>query len=198
MDGFNAALDKAVERADRRADRAWGRLAKTLKQLMIVAHAKAENESTVAQEQQNGISIIPQLPLPTVAHYCGHIFHSDRSRALKLSREIASHLPEQNVEYGYGSLAAGSDILVAEALLAKGAELRVVQPFQVEQYIERSVKHFGAQWVSRFESCYDQAAEVQLASEDGDVADNLLFSYGGKLAMGMALLHARSLGHKAM
>ena len=46
----------------------------------------------------------------------------------------------------YGSLACGADMLVAEAILARGGELHVVLPFAEEDFLKTSVHVGGPEW----------------------------------------------------
>ena len=95
--------------------------------------------------------------------------------------------------YAYGSLASGADILWAEALLGRGAELHVVLPFARDAFIESSVASSGPGWVERFERCLGAAFSVIYATENAFVPDDALYRYGSELAMGLALLRARYL-----
>jgi class 3 adenylate cyclase len=95
--------------------------------------------------------------------------------------------------YAYGALASGGDIMWAEALLERGAELHVILPFAASEFRKQSVAPAGGDWVARFERCLDAATAVSYATEDAYVDDDLLYRYGSELAMGLALLRARYL-----
>ncbi|HEY5725845.1 MAG TPA: adenylate/guanylate cyclase domain-containing protein, partial [Methylomirabilota bacterium] len=97
------------------------------------------------------------------------------------------------VGYAYGALAAGADILWAEALLEHEAELHVVLPLAREEFVRASVAPAGAAWVERFHRCLDAATTVEYATDDALGGDDVLFRYGSELAMGLALLRARFL-----
>ena len=56
---------------------------------------------------------------------------------------IAGILDEEDVGFGYGALAAGAEIAVAEALLARGAELHVILPSDAASFAARFVDPFG-------------------------------------------------------
>ena len=111
----------------------------------------------------------------------------------KVAPAIAAELEREPVGYGYGALAAGADILWAEALLAHGAELHVVLPVSLEEFVRASVAPAGAAWVERFHRCLDEATTIQYATDDALGSDDVLFRYGSELAMGLALLRARFL-----
>ena len=81
--------------------------------------------------------VLDALPLPTVIHYAGHIISakSDRfpaSAEPDVATRIRQKLVELDARIAYGSLAAGADILFAEAILERGGELHVVLPFDEE------------------------------------------------------------------
>jgi len=167
-------------------------MASTTRQLRLVVDAKG-----IAEAWQDA------LAPPRVIHYGGHIiaapgvagrFRADQEPAIK--KAIEEMLAAEDVGFGYGSLAAGADILFAEALLARGASIHVVLPFDREEFIEVSVRSAGAGWVERFEKCFRIAEEngaVHFATEDRYLGDTHLFGYCSQLAMGLALLRAQHL-----
>ena len=140
------------------------------------------------------------LSPPRVIHYLGHIiappgkpgrFPAEQEPDVK--KAITEMLDAEDVGFGYGSLAAGADILFAEALLARGASLHVVLPFDGDEFIEISVRPSDEHWAERFETCLDHATTVRYATEDRYLGDDNLFGYCGQLSMGLALLRARHL-----
>jgi class 3 adenylate cyclase len=104
--------------------------------------------------------------------------------------EVRSILDEADVLVGYGQLACGADILIAEALLERGGELHVVLPFAEEDFIKSSVAVGGAEWISRYEKARDAASSVTFATQMQWVNDDQQFSYCAKLVMGLAQLRA--------
>ena len=77
------------------------------------------------------------------------------------------------VGIGFGSLAGGSDILVAEALLLRGGELNVVLPFGVDEFRRVSVEPSGADWLPRFDRCLAGARSVSFATTDAFLGDTV-------------------------
>ena len=143
-------------------------------------------------------AFLKRFSAPAVIHYAGHIiaapgkqgrFESSEEAAVK--KQIEELLAANSVGSGYGALAAGADILFAEALLARGAVLHVVLPFAIPHFVERSVETAGPGWVDRFHACLDAAKTVRYATEDTFLDDESLFSYSSQLAMGLAVLSAR-------
>ena len=145
-------------------------------------------------------SVLDVLTSPAVVHFCGHRIAADDASgrcpaddeaavALAIAEQIALH----PVGYGYGALASGADIMWAEALLAVGAELNVILPFNAEAFVESSVAPSGAHWVDRFHRCMDAASTVHTATDHKLHGDDVLYRYGSELAMGLALVRARHL-----
>ena len=87
----------------------------------------------------------------------------------------------------FGALAAGSDILVAEAALACDAELHVVLPMRELDFIEQSVAPYGDTWRARFHACLQRAATSRLATHEPFLGDGSVFAYGTEIAMGLAV-----------
>jgi len=163
--------------------------ASTRRQLRLICDAKGMSPDPLAA-----------LAIPTVIHYCGLML----SEAGKPQRFVANQttlvgqridacLEASNAGFGYGSLACGADILIAEALLRRGGELHVVLPFQADEFYTTSVNRGGPEWRDRFQDCMDKATSVIYATEDSYLNDDYLFTYSARLAMGLALLRARYL-----
>jgi len=146
--------------------------------------------------------VLEALAGPRVAHFCGHLiseagrFRSDQEQRVAAAMRAA--LAADPVGIAYGSLAAGGDILWAEALLEAGAELHIVLPFDREAFLASSVVPCGPEWEARFESCLTGAATVSYAAYGGYADDDALFRYGAQLAMGQVLLRARHLDTDAV
>ena len=168
-------------------------LSSTVRQLRLIIAAKQLDADWLAE-----------LTPPAVIHYVGHIiaapggpgrFPADQAAVVRA--EINQTLDCRDVHFGYGSLAAGADILFAETLLDRGASLHVVLPFDEAEFINASVRPAGADWIERFHACRDRATTVRYATEDRYLGDDQLFGYCSQLAMGLALLHARHLSAPA-
>ena len=177
LDGARDALQRAVACEDAtEASRAI-----TRRQLTLICDC-----------ERVGHSLLAPLAARCVIHYAGHIFKED-FEATDLRRRIDSFLAERNVGYGFGSLAAGSDILFAEALLARGATLNVVMPFRKDEFRGMSVTAYGESWGKRFDEVFARATTVHYATEDAFLGDEALFTYGSSFAMGLATLQAQYL-----
>src|SRR5207249_2410186 len=132
-----------------------------------------------------------------VLHYTGHMIGRLVPQYEELiSRRIAQYLGARRIGFAYGSLASGADILVAEALLERDVELRVILPCDEERFIAMSVATGGPEWVRRFLRCRARARSVTYASTDTPPANEEALSYASSVAMGLAITRARHLGAK--
>jgi len=135
--------------------------------------------------------IVDVLEIPQVVHYTGHLAPRLGANAEdRLADQIAARLEAESVGFGYGALACGADLIVAEALLARGAELHVVFPCAQDDFVRVSVAPGGLEWVHRFEDALARAASVTYATEGPYLGAPELFAFGAEVAMGKALLRA--------
>lgn len=148
--------------------------------------------------------ILAPLQPPAVAHYCGHIvsapgatgrFPADQTA--QVAAEIAEAFRRRPISRAVGSLAAGADILAAEAALAAGAALDVVLPFDLEEFVEISVRPAGGDWERRMRACLQAAAQAHYVTEEAYLGDDALFGYATEYAIGLTLLRARFLAADA-
>lgn len=123
--------------------------------------------------------------------FCGHMFNDGSAAEPVLAARVHAALDEHAVTVGYGPLACGADIVIAEALLARGLELQVVLPFCEADFIAESVLCGGADWLARFRACMDRASGVHFATPSAYVGDDNQFAYNSRYAMGLAALRAQ-------
>jgi class 3 adenylate cyclase len=130
-----------------------------------------------------------------VIAYTGHMigprFSADNEG--KVAAAIRAQMGKERVGCGFGSLAGGADILFAEALIERGAELNVVLPFAREDFIAQSVQPSGPAWPDRFERCLSKAHTVRYATNESYLGDDASFEYAARIAMGHALLRSRQM-----
>jgi class 3 adenylate cyclase len=137
--------------------------------------------------------MLDPLSGPPVLHYCGHRIGGPRFPSddeVQVTALVAEELDRSSPGIGYGALASGADIICAEQLLKRGADLHVVLPFARDEFVRTSVEDSGEQWVRRFEACLAAATSVTYATDDAYMGEDILFIYGTELAMGMALQRA--------
>lgn len=163
-----------------------GARAGTLRQLTLLSDA-------VGLAPADRAPLLALLRPPATFHYAGHIFMPAAAAEARIKAEIAAILDDRRASFSYGSAAAGADILVLEAMRARGADTHIVLPCRREDFIEQSVRPAGDAWVGRFEACLAYAVEVSFASEMEFVRDPAIFGYGSAVAMGLARLRAQHL-----
>ena len=136
------------------------------RRVLPAARAASEGDharlSTAARSIHNAcrakrlpVDWLQSLTPPMVIHYAGHIISPAEGRVVfpaaaeaDVTARMTALLQERDVGFGYGSLAAGADILFAEALLARRAQLHVLLPFRPDDFIRESVRPAGEQWVA--------------------------------------------------
>jgi tetratricopeptide (TPR) repeat protein len=170
------------------APEAWEDHASTLRQFALVLEAQAADAAWLE----------PHRP-PRSIHFGGHMsFDARVSRREHLDEKIAAVLSEEKVGFGYGALAAGADIIVAEALLARGAELHAVLPGGAEAFASVSVDPFGKPWRKRFDALLGRAATVRAVRPVGAAPDPVTIALADEIAMGAAAMNARRLESRAL
>jgi len=186
IEGAGAALASALAAPDADA----GARSTTVLQLQRLAATTTDPAGV--------LNLLELVRPPKVAMFCGNIFVADPDIEGRLAAEIAAVLAREKIGFGYGALAAGSDILIAEQLLQAGAELHVVLPFAEADFLEQSVAPAGAAWLRRYAQCKAGAASVAFASHMGFVEGGAQFGYGSKVTMGLARLRAGHLNSAAL
>lgn len=144
----------------------------------------------LCQELNIDSAWLDQIRPPKVIQFCG-LMHTDAHDAAAQD-EIASFLERENIGFGYGALAAGADIWIAEALLERGGELHAVLPCEPAAFREHSVTAVDFSWGDRFDRLMDQA-DGFAALSDAVVPGAAAVRRGDETAVGMALHHAASL-----
>jgi tetratricopeptide (TPR) repeat protein len=187
------AAGEALERAAALHEGDYAATATTRRQLRLVCAELGIDPAVLAP-----------LAGPRVVHYCGHRLTPPGAEgpfpAEALERvegAIGAEVELLRPSFAYGALASGADILWAEALLDRGAELHVVLPFARDEFVRASVADAGTAWVERFDRCLAAATDVGYATDDAFLSDDVLYRYGSELAMGLALLRSRFLDAEA-
>ena len=174
----------------------------------FAAHSTTVRQLTMICEARGiDVAILKPITVPYVLYFAGHIISKPgvpgrfpAEQEGEVRAEIDRFLDAEKPSVAYGSIAAGADIMFAEACIEKGIELHVVLPFNIWNFIAVSVRPAGREWVERFVRCLDlarqgdgSAVRVTYATEGKYLNDDSLFMYGAELAMGLALLRAAGL-----
>lgn len=157
--------------------------ATTLKQFEMILTERGSSQGWLA----------PFRP-PRPIHFAGRIrLGLTSSQEAELKIQIVDAIQRNDVGAAYGALAAGSDILFAEALLEEGAALHVVLPCRQDCFVEHSVRPFGADWIARFDTCLEQASSVKILTHDGPWPDEVINRICAQVAMGQTILWSQSM-----
>lgn len=181
LKGETARARAALAAAHAMAPLAWEDHAVTLRQFAIV----------IAEQGGDAGWLDPFRP-PRRLHFAGPLRLAGDEAAL--AADIDAIIARENIGCGFGALAAGADLLIAERLLAAGAELDVLLPGGETAFIAHSVRPFGAE--ARFERVLAAAASVRGV---GDAAAfPLAVALADEMAMGQAVMGAEQLCTEAV
>lgn len=170
------------------APRAWEDHASTLRQFRLILGAQGRDPAWLDARRP-----------PRSLHFGGHMsFDAKVIRREHLDEKIAQLLEEENVGFGFGALAAGADIIIAEALLKRGAELHAILPGGAEAFAAVSVDPFGRTWRKRFDSVLERAETVRPVRPLGERPNAAMIGLADEVAMGSALINARRLESSAV
>jgi tetratricopeptide (TPR) repeat protein len=177
----------ALEAAVAAAPRAWEDHASTLRQFLIVQDVLGGETGWLGM-----------LRPPRSLHYAGNAaFAADADRA-GLDDAVASLLEAERIGFGFGGLAAGAELAIAEALLARGAELHVILPADPAGFAARFVDPHGAAWRTRFDAALEAAESVELVRPLQPPPDPRLAVLASEVARGAAMLNAERLMSEAV
>ena len=178
-----AALGEAIAIAPR----AWEDHASTLRQFAAIIAARGGDAVW-----------LEALGPPRSLHFAGHMsFRADAGHAALVAR-LADILSAERIGFGFGAAAAGADILIAEALLARDAELHLVLPGGAAAFAAISVDPFGDAWRRRFDAVVARATTVRAVAPPGMLPDQAMIDLADEVAMGAARSHAARLASEAV
>ncbi|HVQ07642.1 MAG TPA: tetratricopeptide repeat-containing protein [Allosphingosinicella sp.] len=177
----------ALEAAVAAAPRAWEDHASTLRQFLIVQDALGGRTEW-----------LDMLRPPRSLHYAGAAALAVEADRAALEEAVASLLDAERIGFGFGGLAAGAELVVAEALLARGAELHVILPADPAGFAARFVDPHGAAWRARFDAALEAAETVELVRPLQAPPDPRQAVLAGEVARGAAMLNAERLMSEAV
>jgi hypothetical protein len=172
------------------------------KAMECAPRAYEDHASTLRQfglilaEQKESAAWLETYRPPRCLHFAGHLGVSTSDE--NVAEGLRAFLTSERIGFGYGALAAGADIRIAEALLDRGAELHVVLPSEPELFRERSVAPFGADWSDRFNDVLNGAESVLVVGQGPSSLLPLSFQLAGEVAMGNAIMQANMLMTEAV
>jgi pilus assembly protein FimV len=134
---------------------------------------------------------------PTVVVFTGHPLdrpgegpHFPPGLEATVRAEIARSLDELGAQIGYSMAACGSDLLFIEAMLERGAEVNVVMPFALDDFIANNVRYGGPRWEMRFRNALKLANTVTYATEERHLGHEMLYRFANQCLHGLATLRA--------
>ncbi len=159
----------------------------------------------LCEKQHIPADFLADIAPASVIHYTGQMIHGigstpgiDANDVERVEHEVQQALQSRRVGFGFGSLACGADLIVADKLIELGAELHVVLPFDEAHFREISVAPAGELWTQRFDNALAQASSITHVVNDATGDYELLFHVTAVQAMGMAKLKAATLGNSPL
>lgn len=124
-------------------------------------------------------------------------FPADPELERRVGQAIREELERLHAAVGYCSAACGTDLLFAEKMLERGAELHIVLPFDRDDFYRTSVDHGRDErvgWRQRADAVLARAAEIHYATKEKFLGDEVLFEFVNDFMQGLAVLRANQLG----
>ncbi|MBK9269795.1 MAG: DUF4071 domain-containing protein [Sphingomonadales bacterium] len=184
LSGETEAARASLSKAVALAPQAWEDQSSTLRQFA----------SILAVTGQDG-GWLDQFRPPPVMHFNGilGIAADDLIAHAAIEAAVADIAPG----FAFGALAAGADIIAADAALSVGAELHVVLPSEPEDFRDSSVSPMGDEWLPRFDRIIACADSVTVCASD-ERTSTASVELAELHAMGMAVEKAEQLQAKAV
>lgn len=145
IEGAEAAFAEAVTYAPR----AWEDHATTLRQFRQISAFQGQRDDWL-----DGFAPPPSLYFSGMMGLAAN----DSKATTAIEKAVADIGPG----FAYGAIAAGADILIAEAVIDQGAELHIVLPCIPSLFKAVSVGPFGSAWSARFDRLFENAATVEI------------------------------------
>ena len=174
--GARAALADGISKLPQ----AWEDHAATIGQFELI----------LAEQGRDAAWLDRHRPPPSL-YFSGIIGLDDQNP--KIADEINAIIAREQPGFGFGALAAGADILIAEALHRAGAELQITLPYPVDRFRELSVAPFGDHWLGRFDALIEVASRLDVLTELPDEEERPLavaVELADRVAMGQCVRNA--------
>lgn len=174
--GRNEEARATLADAIARAPAAWEDHASTLRHLRLILDALEQPAEWLDAHRP-----------PPALHFSGIVLIGRDETAIRTAVEEA--LDQIRPGFAFGALAAGADIIIAEALVARGAQLHVVLPCTIPAFRRLSVLPFGDHWERRFDALIAVAETVETIGELDSVSEAGII-VADEVAMGLAIRQA--------
>lgn len=162
----------------------------------------------LAELAASGLSIPMEIdaavPAPTVVLFSGPPVDPPGGEARcflpglepMVAADLARQLDGMGAEIGYSSAEPGSDLLFIEAMLARGAEINIILPCAIDDFVARRIQPAGERWEAAFHAAMRHAHSVMLTTTDPLFFDSVVLQYNNRIIDGMARLRAQVMGCK--
>ena len=146
----------------------------------------------ILKKQNNPLHWLKDFAPPRPVHFAGHIWKNEAPPLTpnyeEMLAQVTDIIHQKDIGYGYGALAAGADIIIAELLIQEGAELHVTLPCNIESFLEYSVRPFGEGWVPRFKSCIEEAFSIKFLNRMSKTPQRDSDFIASQVSMGQAII----------
>ena len=168
-----------------------------------VSRTRSQARFLLKCQEQDEYALDNCFVLPRIGLFTGHMLdRPDRPAARfpaaleeTVRDKIEACIERRDVRIGYSSLACGGDMLFAESVLKRGGEVHIFLPFDIETFIEYSVRLVPRdELAERFQRILDSAASVRILNEKGDPDDGAAYDYCNRVLAGAAILKSQFLG----
>ncbi|MDA7787744.1 hypothetical protein N8940_00740 [Sphingomonadaceae bacterium] len=188
--GHETQARAALRHAITKQPTAWEDHAATIAQMALILDERGGEGRWLDQHR----------PAASV-HFSGIAALSDKYGTVRAA--IEQFIDQQQPGFAFGALAAGADLLFAQAFLQHRdtvnscAELHVVLPFPVDEFRDLSVRGFEDHWVPLYDRVLEQAATVTTLNLD-DPPPTLAVEIADRMAMGQTIRNAQNLESRAL
>lgn len=174
----------ALHAACRLAPEAWEDHASTLRQFALILDTLGRDAAWLAALQP-----------PRSLHFAGRLTIADDGG---LRERIDATLADERIGFAFGALAGGADLIISEAVLARGAELHLVLPAPPDVFRADSAEPLGGDWPARYDAVLAQAATLCVVEPRLVATTMLHIRLAAEVAMGKAVMKAGSLASGAV
>lgn len=134
-----------------------------------------------------------RFPKPKEAFFAGAIFEPDAACEEKIAQWTDEILTQEAVDGVVGALAAGSDIVMAEAAVRRGCTFTAILPTSPDRFIKSSIAPFGKSWVERARLMLERAVHVHVVAPLELGAELTDYGFLGQVSQGQAVWRAADL-----
>lgn len=165
---------------------------------------RSQVRQILAAQKADASLLDAAFPMPTIAVFSGHrIDEPDRdsprfpeSSVQSVSRSVFEALEDWKPVIAYASAAPGGDLIFCEAVIESGGELRLVLPFDLENFRHYVLECSDESWLRRFERVISRATSVVVASQ-GEYREEIqgpaIYDFVNRIILGLARLESQFL-----